>query len=209
MAKFCSNCGTPYEEGTRFCGNCGAALAEDAVAPAANATNPVDTLKNVAKFILIGVAVIALVLAVLNFGGFYDVTATASYQGKTMSDSGPVKDLYKSEMFVIVAIGNYVNAVLMVITAAVAVLGILNAFNVTAISDKLIKGKKNCKELCLTGLLGTIALGFQIFCYLLTGLNDTGAQTKIFIGAPWFSWVALVLFVAIIVCDKVLLNKKK
>lgn len=209
MEKFCTSCGTPYEEGTRFCGNCGAALTEDAVAPAATVANPADTVKKLAKFILIGFAVIALVLAVLNFGGFYDVTATATWGELTQSESGPVKDLYEAEMFVVVAIGNYTNAVLMVLTAAVAILGILKEFNISSVSDKIIKSKKACKELCLTGLLGTIALGIQIFFYLLTGMNDTGSEITVSIAAPWFAWVALVLFAAIIVIDKVLINKKK
>lgn len=209
MEKFCTSCGTPYEEGTRFCGNCGASLTEDAVAPAATAANPADTMKKLAKFILIGFALIALALAVLNFGGFYDVTATATWGELTQSESGPVNDLYKNEMFVIVAIGNYTNAILMVLTAAVAILGVLKEFNISSVSDKIIKSKKACKEFCLTGLLGTIALAVQIFFYLLTGMNETGSNVKISIAAPWFTWVALVLFVAIIVCDKVLLNKKK
>lgn len=205
MEKFCTSCGTAYEEGTRFCGNCGAALTEDAAAPA----NIADTIKKLSKFILIGFAVIALALAVLNFGGFYEVTASISYEGQSISDSGPVTNLYGEEIFAVVAIGNYANAVLMVLTAAVAILGILKAFNVTAVSDKLIKSKKECKELCLTGLLGTIALGVQIFFYILTALNDTGYGYTIFVCPPWFAWVALVLFVAVIVVDKVLINKKK
>lgn len=212
MEKFCTSCGTAYEEGTRFCGNCGAALNEEAAASVVSAANPVDTVKKLSKFILIGFAVIALVLAVLNFGGFYDVTATVTINGQSISNSGPVKSLYAEDMFVIVAIGNYTNAVLLVLTAAVAILGILKAFNVTSVSDKLIKSKKECKELCFTGLLGTIAMGIQIFFYLLTGMNDTSAMgiaATVSIAAPWFSWVALLLFVAIIVVDKVLINKKK
>ncbi len=209
MEKFCTSCGTAYEEGTRFCGNCGAALNEEAAASAVSAANPVDTVKKLSKFILIGFAVIALALAVFNFGGFYDVKAIISYQGQSMSESGPVTNLYDVEFFVVVAIGNYANAVLMVLTAVVAILGILKAFHVTSIADKLFKSKKECKELCLTGLLGTIALGVQIFFYILTALNDTGSELTYFICPPWFAWVALVLFAAIIVIDKVLINKKK
>lgn len=211
MEKFCTSCGASYEEGTRFCGNCGAALTEADATPAAT-TNPAETIKKFAKFILIGFALIALILAVLNFGSFYDVTATVSINGQSISNSMPVKNLYEQDMFVIVAIGNYTNAVLMLLTAAVAIFGVLKGFDVTSISDKFIKSKKDCKELCLTGLLGTIAMGIQIFFYLLTGVNETsaiGLTATVSIAAPWFSWVALVLFVAVIVIDKVLINKKK
>lgn len=33
MARFCSKCGAPLQEGSRFCGECGQAVAEEPLAP--------------------------------------------------------------------------------------------------------------------------------------------------------------------------------
>jgi len=227
MQKFCSSCGTPYEEGTRFCGNCGASLTEENVTPAPAApetpapapapakpaitpANIGEMVKTYSKYILIGFAVIGLLLAILNFTGSYDVSITAKLGGIKNSESGSISDLYEVDDFAILKIGNYIHAILMLGAGAIAALGVMKAYNISNAIDNVVKGDKVCKEVCASGLLGVVAVVLQLVCFILTGLLvDTGFGAKISISLPWFSWLALLLFGAAVVCDKVILNKKK
>ncbi len=208
MANFCKSCGASLEDGARFCGNCGTSVDAVASTPVAAAQKPADLTQYV-KFILIGLALIALTFAVLNFGGFYDVKATISYGELSQSGSGAVSDLYKEDHFTILAVGNYASATLLVLSAAAAILGILRAFKVSDISNKIFKCNCETKEFKFASFWGMIALVFHVFCFLLTGANDMGGNVKVSVAAPWYSWFAMVLFVGAWVFCKFVLNKKK
>lgn len=210
MENNCKSCGTPLEEGARFCPNCGVSTVEVPVPAAPAAKDFGKTLSQFMKYILIALAVISLTLAIFDLGGFFDVTMTASLGELKHSESGKVSELYKQPQFVVVAVGNIACGIFMVMTGAIATLGTLKEFKVSAISEKIFgKGGKLHKEFGLVGLWGTIATAFQILCYLLVSANDMGIEYKLSLAAPWFAWVALVLFVAVLVLDKVVLNKKK
>ena len=205
MENTCKTCGASIEEGIAFCGNCGAAIENEV---SAVQKKPADFTGYV-KFILIGLALIALTFAVLNFGGFYKVSATITSGDMSFTSSGKVSVLYKQSYFKILAVGNYTSATLLVLAAAAAVLGILRAFKVSNLSDKIFKCNCEAKEYKFASLTGLIALAFNVFCYLLTGANDMGENYKVAVAAPWYTWVALVLFVGAWAFYKFVLNKKK
>lgn len=205
MENICKSCGAAVEEEARFCGSCGAPVEEEAT-PVQKKT--ADFTQYI-KFILIGLALIALTFAVLNFGGFYKVSATASSGGMSFTSSGKVSALYKQSYFKILAVGNYFSATLLVLTAAAAILGVLRAFKVTDISNKIFKCNCEAKEYKFASFTGMIALASHIFCFLLTGANDMGGDYKVAVAAPWYSWIALVLFIGAWAFYKFVLNKKK
>ena len=99
MAKFCSNCGTPYEEGTAFCSNCGSSLAAPAVRKAPKSAITAASLREVAgkraKAMMIIVLVISLLIGLATVTGSIDLIAKRRYEGKVISlDEMPAKEIY-------------------------------------------------------------------------------------------------------------------
>lgn len=166
----------------------------------------VEMCKKYYKFILAGLALFALILAIVNFTGSYDVKATAKFGDYKQSSSGPVSDLYDEDEFAMLTIGSYIFALGMLAAAAVAVLGALKAFNVSNVVDNVLKGNKEFKELFLFGIIGAIASVIQIVSYFLSVQESFGA--KISVSAPWFSWVVLLISAGIIAFDKMVVNKR-
>ena len=89
MAKFCSNCGTPYEEGVAFCANCGANLAAPAVRKAPKSAINAASLREVAskraKAFMIIVLVVSLLIGLSTVTGSVDLIAKTRYEGKVTS----------------------------------------------------------------------------------------------------------------------------
>ena len=99
MAKFCSNCGTPYEEGVAFCANCGANLAAPAVRKAPKSAITVAGLRDIAtkraKAMMIIVLVVSLLIGLATVTGSIDLVAKNRYEGKVISiDELPAKEAY-------------------------------------------------------------------------------------------------------------------
>ena len=86
MAKFCSNCGTPYEEGTPFCSNCGAKLSGAPAPKAKKTATTVSALRDMAnkkmKIMMIIVLVVSLLIGLATVTGTVDITAKTKYDGK-------------------------------------------------------------------------------------------------------------------------------
>ena len=88
MAKFCSNCGTPYEEGVAFCANCGTNLgaAPTPKAPKVKSSITISALRDVAakkmKAMMIIVLVVSLLIGLATVVGTVDLTTKTKYDGK-------------------------------------------------------------------------------------------------------------------------------
>lgn len=102
MAKFCQNCGTPYEEGAVFCASCGNNLAGGAAPKAPKAKKTAITLAGLQeiaskrmKAIMIIVLVVTLLTGLAVIGGCYDVIVTKLEDGDIVSvGEGPAHSLY-------------------------------------------------------------------------------------------------------------------
>jgi hypothetical protein len=99
MAKFCSNCGTPYEEGTAFCSNCGTSLAAPAAPKAPKSAITVAGLRDIAakraKAMMIIVLVVSLLIGLATVTGSIDLIAKNRYEGKVVGiDELPAKEIY-------------------------------------------------------------------------------------------------------------------
>ena len=85
MAKFCSNCGTPYEEGVAFCANCGTNLAAPAVRKAPKSAITVAGLRDIAakraKAMMIIVLVVSLLIGLATVTGTIDLVSKTKYDG--------------------------------------------------------------------------------------------------------------------------------
>ncbi len=99
MAKFCQNCGTPYEEGAIFCANCGTNLAGAPAPKVKKSAISVASLREVAnkrmKAMMIIVLVVSLLIGLATISGSYDVTITRVADGKIVGvGEGVAKEAY-------------------------------------------------------------------------------------------------------------------
>ena len=212
MAKFCENCGTAYEEGAAFCGKCGTKLdgapaAPKASAPALDLNGIMKLTRQYMQFVLIGLAVLALIWGVLNVFGWYDVTMTATIMGQSSSNSGPLVDLYKGGSafsFVgTVQTFNIICGILYVAVAGVCGWGVYEMFN---------KKGNGMKQFSYAILGGAAAAVLHLFMYLFLAQQTQeayGMTAKVAVVSPVFCWIYLIIFGGLIAYDKLLLNKKK
>jgi len=224
---FCKHCGTPCNDDAKFCKGCGAPLQDAPQAPAAapaaapasapaaiNINTIADGIKKYMTFILVGIAVLALIFAILNIFNTYDVTATDSFGDEKESSSGPVKDLFDEEAdgeFTMALIGNILFGVANLAIAAVGVLYFLQKNNNIDIYNKYVtKVVKDETPAFLIGVVGAAAALVQIIFYALCKQESSffGAEITMTIAAHWTTWVALFLYAALAAVDKFLLNKK-
>ncbi len=99
MAKFCQNCGTPYEEGAIFCSSCGANISSAPVPKVKKSAITVASLREVAakrmKAMMIIVLVVSLLIGLSTLTGSLDLTAKGRYDGKVVDISEiPAKEAY-------------------------------------------------------------------------------------------------------------------
>ena len=218
---FCSKCGTQCADNAQFCAACGNKLtAPQAPAvpqtPAAPATafslnSLMDQLKQYKYILILTLAVIAFVLAIFNFGGQFDVSASVSYNGKSESTSGPVADIIESGEKPLILIGNLLFGFANLAIAAVATLLFLKEFKNLPYYDNFVAKFIKLTPLFLMGVVGAGAALLQILFYAFSGESETffGQTISISIGANWTTWVFLFVYAGLAVLDKLVLNKKE
>lgn len=195
MAKFCSNCGTPYEEGTAFCANCGTNLS-GAPAPkvkksAITAASLREVASKRAKAMMIIVLVVSLLIGLATISGSYDVTVTQVSEGKVVSvGEGTVKEAYAYT-------GNdpvdaaRTSVKILNIVYGIALLGVA----ILAVLAMLENACGGCGK-GLFKLATVIALGATFLfalLFLILGRRASGTYTFI-IEVPVSAWFNLALF---------------
>ena len=212
MAKFCVNCGTPYEEGAAFCQKCGNKLGGEPAAPKAAAPVKLD-LDNIVKltrqymqFILIGIGVLALIWGVLNLFGWYDVNVTANIMGQSATSSASLVDIYKDSggfSFVgTVQTFNIICGILYVAAAGVCGWGVYEMFN---------KKGDGQKQFTYAAIGGGAAAVLHLFMYLFLAQQTQsayGMTAKVAVVSPVFCWIYFIIFGAIVAYDWLVFKKK-
>lgn len=212
MAKFCVNCGTPYEEGAAFCQKCGNKLGGEPAAPKAAAPVKLD-LDNIVKltrqymqFVLIGIGVLALIWGVLNLFGWYDVNATANIMGQSVTSSVSLVDMYKDSggfSFVgTVQTFNIICGILYVAAAGVCGWGVYEMFN---------KKGNGQKQFTYAAIGGAAAAVLHLFMYLFLAQQTQsayGMTAKVAVVSPVFCWIYFIIFGAIVAYDWLVFKKK-
>ena len=212
MAKFCVNCGTPYEEGAAFCQKCGNKLGGEPAAPKAAAPVKLD-LDNIVKltrqymqFILIGIGVLALIWGVLNLFGWYDVNVTANIMGQSATSSASLVDIYKDSggfSFVgTVQTFNIICGILYVAAAGVCGWGVYEMFN---------KKGDGQKQFTYAAIGGAAAAVLHLFMYLFLAQQTQsayGMTAKVAVVSPVFCWIYFIIFGAIVAYDWLVFKKK-
>jgi hypothetical protein len=212
MAKFCVNCGTPYEEGAAFCQKCGNKLGGEPAAPKAAAPVKLD-LDNIVKltrqymqFVLIGIGVLALIWGVLNLFGWYDVNATANIMGQSATSSVSLVDMYKDSggfSFVgTVQTFNIVCGILYVAAAGVSGWGVYEMFN---------KKGNGQKQFTYAAIGGAAAAVLHLFMYLFLAQQTQsayGMTAKVAVVSPVFCWIYFIIFGGIVAYDWLVFKKK-
>ncbi len=218
---FCPKCGTQCADNAQFCAACGNRLS----APAAPAATPVpaapatafsvnslmDQLKQYKHILIITLAVIAFVLALFNFGGQFDITATVSYNGNSESSSGSVADVIESGEYPLIFIGNLLFGLANLVIAAVATLLFLKEFKNLPYYDNFVAKVIKLSPLFLMGVVGAGAALLQILFYAFSGESETffGQTIRMSFGANWTTWVFMFVYAGLAVLDKLVLNKKE
>lgn len=205
---FCEKCGFHLSDDSKFCEKCGASLQPNNQ-PAPQQQGGINSLKQYTPLIAVGLAVIALIFAIIILFNLFDVTATVSMGGfGSASDSGPVADVIEGGEMGSISVGNVIFGLILVVIAAVGGLFFAKKFGVK-IYDSLTSVPLLAKESPLFGMgvLGAIGAVIHFICFLCAGKSEGGFSLSI--STPWFTWVLLVLFAGIAVLEKFVFNKKK
>lgn len=217
---FCKNCGAQISDDAKFCGVCGTAQSETAapVIPAnpnsasasagAAITPGAINLKDIVKYIATGVAVLALIFAIMNIFNTYEIKLSAGSWGSTKMD---VADLFEKELdgkFTLILIANILFGLANLAVAAISVLYFLKENKKMDLYDKYIaKYTKGQSALFSVGVLGAAAALVQIILYAVCKANVYGI--KYTVAVHWTTWFALILYAGCAVLDKFVLNKKQ
>ena len=218
---FCKNCGAAIADDARFCMGCGTpvetpaqpAAAAQPAAPAQPATvaDPVASIKKIMHFIVAGIATLALIMAIINLFGTYDVSA--SFMGQ--SASGPVSDLYETSTMLLLA--NILYGLFSLAIAGVGVLYFLKGMLKLDLYDKFVgklvngllgKFLSGDGILALIGAVGATAGILQLLMYLIANPSPF-EQVSISVSLNWTSWLMLVVYIGTACADIFWIGKKQ
>lgn len=202
---FCPHCGAQCEDGARFCVTCGKSIDNAAPAAPAAPAQPLANGINVMSFIPLGLAILALIVAIMNIFNTYDVSATISGYGRSTSTSGSVADLVKSGEYPMIMIGNLLFGLVSLAVAAIGIMVFLKENKFVPALDGVVE-KLPMPPLFLMGAAGAGAAVVQFVFYLLSSKNTFGVSTTI--SVHWITWVMLVVCAGAAVVDKMGLIKK-
>ena len=200
MAKFCSNCGTPYEEGVAFCANCGTNLAAPAVRKAPKSAITVAGLRDIAakraKAMMIIVLVVSLLIGLATVTGTIDLVSKTKYDGKLQHvEAVDAREAYiKTGEDKIDAITT--SAKVLNIIYGITLLGVA-ALTILAMLENACGGKGNCifkkATIVAAGMTFLYAILFVILCRVKVEAYNDYMATYV-LAAPISAWVNLALF---------------
>ncbi len=198
MAKFCQNCGTPYEEGAVFCSNCGTNISGVPAPKVKKSAITVASLREVAtkrmKAMMIIVLVVSLLIGLSTLTGSYEITTKSRYNGELYSVSEyEVKELYpeagESEISGVITSAKVLNIIYGILLLGVA------AMTMLAMLENACGGKGNSlfKKATVIAAIATF-----LFAILFVFLCRKKVEEYTYIlCVPVSAWVNLVLFSSI------------
>ena len=194
---FCPKCGAQCADDAVFCGSCGNSLKGDAQKPAAS--QPVDVAAAVKKnmsYIMVAIGAVAALLGLLIMFGVFEPSVTI--WGQTVS--GPMSQIDGNFMGVL---GNILFGLINLVIGAVGILYFLkNQMNMPYYDNFVVKFLKVKEPAFLMGVAGAVGALVQFVCYKLVDVGPTSLNVH------WITWVLLVVYAALAVVDKFVLNKK-
>ncbi len=199
MAKFCQNCGTPYEEGAMFCAGCGSNLTAGTTPKKKKSAITLDAVRDLAakriKAVMVFMLIATLLLGLAYVSGSYKATLTNISDGKVSSVSEvEVKALYTynstkevNAVQVCTKVLNIVYGVALLVVAAMAAWAILE----NACGGN---GAAIFKLASLIAAIGTIlfALLFLILCR--RSIDSYGTTMTVIVEVPVSAWVNIAVF---------------
>ena len=195
---FCPKCGAQCADDAVFCGSCGNSLKGDAQKPAA-AAQPVDVAAAVKKnmsYIMVAIGAVAALLGLLIMFGVFEPSVTI--WGQTVS--GPMSQIDGNFMGVL---GNILFGLINLVIGAVGILYFLkNQMNMPYYDNFVVKFLKVKEPAFLMGVAGAVGALVQFVCYKLVDVGPVSLNVH------WITWVLLVVYAALAVVDKFVLNKK-
>ena len=205
---YCKHCGAPSE--TEVCSNC-AAQRQPAPAQPAKA-DPMAMIKQNLHYIIAGLAVLAFLIGILNVFSVFDVSATISNGSRSESNYVSMSEAADAiDSSIAMYIGNIVFGLASLAAAAIGILYFLKAYKNMPLYDQYIGSKVKFRPAFMMGALVAAGVVWQFIMYLFCGDSQTvfGYTMELSFGINWTSWVMLVIFGAVAVADKVVLEKSE
>lgn len=201
---FCKNCGNPCADTDNVCSKCGTRLKSGAASPSTLGASG-SGLAAYVPFIALGLAVLALIFGIMNLFGTYDVSVSVSFMGESMSESGPVSDLY--EVSSMLSVANVLYGFILIAVAGISALYGLKEINGMPYYDQYIaKLPFGNKPLTLIGGAGAAAGILQFIMYILTDIDIYGVKASVSVN--WTTWIMILLGAGLVAVDMFVLNKK-
>lgn len=192
---FCPKCGAQCADGATFCGSCGNNL-QAAPQQSAPAGQPVDIAAAVKKnmnYIMVAIGAVAALLGLLIMFGVFE--PSVSIFGKSFSV--PMSQINGNFMGIL---GNILFGLINLVIGAVGILYFLkNQMNMPYYDNFVAKYLKVKEPAFLMGIAGAAGALVQFLCYKLVDGS---------LNIHWITWVLLVVYAALAVVDKFVLNKK-
>lgn len=153
-------------------------------------SNNTITMKDLTKYILIGVSVLALILAAVNLLGLGKITATMSGGGSKMQEQVSYNELKQllGDSAIPCKLGNILFGIVNLIVAAIGFLHL---------------GKRPVSRMGLVGAIGAV---LQILLFALC--TSSGMGMKFTVTPNWTTYFALVVYILCIVADKFFLRQR-
>lgn len=226
---FCTKCGNQFADGSAFCPGCGAP-AEVAPqqpqyqqpvqpqyqqpAPQVAPAGAMD-LKKIWHMVIAGVAALALIVGLLSIFCVWELPITLEVSGFKLADGDYVAvsdllDTYDAadKSFFMGYMANILMGLACVVAAAVGILYFLKQqMNMPYYDQFIAKNLKGLNPGLVVGGLAAVGCLLQIVLMMTVGFSKDGGTLSV--GAPWITWVVLVLSAGLAAVDYFVVNKKQ
>lgn len=201
---FCTKCGAQQPDDTRFCDKCGASLGV-VETPKQSQQNFIASFKQYKHFIAVGVAVIALIFAIITLFNLFDATAKGSTDDVIYLQ--PIDVEKACDEYTSILVGNICFGLFLLASAAVGALFFAKKYGVK-LYDSLTKIPFVTEDspFFTMGALAAFGAFLQFVLYLFASEEKFGVECSICV--PWFTWVIFILFAGIAVADFIRVKKE-
>lgn len=230
---FCTKCGAQFADGSAFCPTCGNpvnAAPQQPVqpqyqqpayqqpvyqqpAPQVAPAGAMD-LQKIWHMVIAGFAALALIVGFLSLFSILEMPVTIEVGSYKMMDAeyGEVSDIAKiydnaDKSFFLGYLANIIMGLTCLAAAAVGILYFLKQQMNMPYYDQFIgKNLKGLTPGMIAGAAAAAGCVLQFILLLLAGFSEDGASMSV--GAPWITWVVLVLGAGLAAVDYFVVNKK-